>query len=73
MRMNLACIDWVCYYYYLFQYTENVHREATSEYFVQDLRRPDRRTPMNVLTAKTYKFTDDIWKFYLQRNLQDIR
>jgi hypothetical protein len=32
----------------------------TSERIVQDLRQPNRRTPMNVLTAKTYKFVDEI-------------
>ena len=36
-----------------------------------DLRRPDRRTPMKVLTAKTYKFVDDIWKAYLNYIMQD--
>jgi hypothetical protein len=59
MRMNLACLDW----------NENVERATTSEYFFQDVRRPDRRTPMKVLTAKSYKFVDDIWTLFL-RHLQ---
>jgi hypothetical protein len=62
MRMNLACLDW----------NENVERATTSEYFFQDVRRPDRRTPMKVLTAKSYKFVDDIWTLFL-RHLQGQR
>jgi hypothetical protein len=52
MRMNLACLDW----------NENVGRAATSEYITQDMRRPDRRTPMKVLTGKTYTFIDETWE-----------
>ena len=35
---------------------ENVGRASTSERVVLDMRRKDRRTPMKVLVAKTFKF-----------------
>ena len=38
-----------------------VGRAASSEWFVQDIRRKDRRTPMKVLVAKTFRFVDCIW------------
>jgi hypothetical protein len=63
MRMNLACLDW----------NENVGRAATSEYITQDMRRPDRRTPMKVLTGKTYTFIDEIWEVYLQHHSSEAR
>ena len=33
---------------------ENVHRPNTSQHTVTDLRRPDRRTAMKALVAKSY-------------------
>ena len=39
---------------------ENVGRAATSERLVQDLRRPDRRTPMKVLVRKSFLFVETV-------------
>jgi len=50
-----------------------VQRAATSERMILDIRRPDRRTPMKALVAKTFKFVDTIWLQYLRRHLQDLR
>ena len=64
------------YYLYtiiIITYYIRMRMYATSEYFIQDLRRPDRHTPMKVLTAKTYTFVEDIWKLYVQRNIQALR
>jgi hypothetical protein len=52
---------------------ENVGRSYTSECFVQDIRRPDRRTPFKNLVSKTFNFVHEIWKCYVQLNSQDIR
>ncbi len=83
MRMNLACMDWVsemCVYTYhilLMSYNyyknENVGRRATSEVYMQDLKRPNRRTPFRVLVCKSFKFVDEVWKLYVSLNCQDIR
>ena len=35
---------------------ENVRRGCTSERLVQDMRRPDRRTPVRVLKEKSFNF-----------------
>ena len=32
-----------------------------------------RRTPMKVLVEKTYRFTQNVWSLYIQRNKTDIR
>ena len=52
---------------------ENVNRAHTSEHKVQDLRRPDRRTPMKVLVEKKFAFVDLLWTTYVARNKPDIR
>ena len=52
---------------------ENVGRASTSERFVPDLRRPDRRTPMKVLVKKSFKFVEEIWEMYLQSRVTDLR
>ncbi|XP_064383804.1 uncharacterized protein LOC135332660 [Halichondria panicea] len=49
MRMNLAIMDW----------NENVRRGCTSERLVQDMRRPDRRTPIRVLKEKSFNFAGE--------------
>ena len=36
---------------------------------IRDLRRPDRRTPVRVLVAKTYHFVERVWVAYLARNV----
>ena len=80
MRMDFALLDWVCatrskcvYSVYVsHQQNENVGRMATSTREVVDLRRPDRRTPMRVLVAKTFHFADKVWMTYLQ-SMPDIR
>ena len=38
---------------------ENVRRECTSERLVQDMRRPDRRTPVRVLKEKSFNFAGE--------------
>lgn len=60
-------------YYLKTTQNENNQREYTSEKMVLDMRRPDRRTPMKVRVKKGYKFTDKIWKSYVQRNVEEIR
>ncbi len=57
----------------VFIQNENVRRAATSECFIKDMRRPDRWTPFIVLVKKSYKFVDDIWNLFVQRNCRDIR
>lgn len=72
--MFLKCLRRVlitCISYYI--QNENVQRAATSERMILDVRRPDCRTPMKALVAKTFKFVDTIWLQYLQRHLQDHR
>ena len=49
---------------------ENVGRAATSERVVLDMRRKDRRIPMKVLVAKTFKFVDHIWLSYVRNRRQ---
>lgn len=83
-RMDFALLDWVratiskmCFIiiiiaYVSHQQNENVGRMATSTREVVDLRRPDRRTPMRVLVAKTFHFADKVWMTYLQ-SMPDIR
>ena len=44
---------------------ENVGRDATSTYLTVDLRRPERRTPMRALVAKSFHFADRVWMAYL--------
>ena len=80
--MDFALLDWVratgsklCFIMYSvvsYQQNENVGRVATSTREVVDLRRPDRRTPMRVLVAKTFHFADKVWMTYLQ-SMPDIR
>ena len=52
---------------------ENVRRECTSERLVQDMRRPDRRTPMRVLKEKSFNFAGEIWENYEQQRKVDLR
>ena len=52
---------------------ENVNRGHTSEHRVQDLRRPDRRTPMKVLVKKTFAFVELLWSAYVDDNKPDVR
>ena len=40
---------------------ENVDRPYTSTKKVKDLRRPDRRTPMKALVAKSFRFVASLW------------
>lgn len=47
---------------------ENVDRPTTSYHTVEDLRRPDRRTPMKVLKDKTFQFVDTVWQLYVEKN-----
>ena len=51
---------------------ENVGRAATSERLVQDLRRPDRRTPMKVLVRKSFLFVETLWASHVQTNMQNF-
>ena len=57
----------------LYFQNENVRRASTSERLVQDLRRPDRRTPMKVLVKKSFDFVDVIWKAYIQSRSVELR
>lgn len=50
---------------------ENVGRDATSTYLTVDLRRPERRTPMRALVAKSFHFADRVWMAYLH-SMPDI-
>ena len=50
-----------------------MNRAHTSEHRVQDLRRPDRRTPMKVLVGKTFMYVDLVWSMYIEHNKPDIR
>ena len=43
----------------------------TSAHDVQDLRRPDRRTPVKVLRHKTFNFVDKIWMAYICETKQN--
>ena len=52
---------------------ENVRRECTSERLVQDMKRPDRRTPMRVLKEKSFNFAEEIWENYEQQRKVDLR
>ena len=52
---------------------ENVRRECTSERLVQDMRRPDRRTPVRVLVEKLFNFAGEIWENYEQQIKVDLR
>ena len=52
---------------------ENSQRAFTSEKYYADVRRPDRRTPMKVLTDKTFTFVDTIWETYMEHNMVDVR
>ena len=82
MRMNLAVLDWVSTIImymphpisidinFFFQ-NENCQRASTSERFVQDMRRPDRRTPRRVLVDKTFGFVETIWSKYQSINEKD--
>ena len=47
---------------------ENVDRPASSTHVIDDLRRPDRRTPMKVLKPKTFQFVENIWTAYVDKN-----
>ena len=40
---------------------------------VLDLRRPDRRTPMNVLVEKSFDFVEKLWTEYLRHNKADLQ
>ena len=54
---NIICVtvhSFIC----LLQ-NENVRRGCTSERLVQDMRRPDRRTPVRVLKAKSFNFAGE--------------
>ena len=51
---------------------ENVGCAATSERLVQDLRRPDRRTPMKVLVRKSFLFVETLWASHVQMNMQNL-
>ena len=80
MRMNLAAMDWVSHIFKLYEslhaqivQNENVNCAHTSEHRVQDLRRPDRRTPMKVLVEKTFTFVELVWLAYIDDNKADIR
>ena len=53
----------------LFQ-NENVKRSHTSERMYIDIRRPNRRTPLRVLVDKTFRFVEDVWSMYMERNMQ---
>ena len=37
------------------------------------VRRPDRRTPMKVLTEKLFKFVHQVWDTYMAMNMEDVR
>ena len=50
-----------------------MNRVHTSVHRVQDLRRPDRRTPMKVLVEKTFTFVELVWSTYIDDNKADIR
>ena len=52
---------------------ENVQRASTSERFVPDLRRPDRRTSMKELVKKMFHFVDDIRRAYVRWKITDPR
>ena len=56
----------------LFIQNENCQRASTSERYVQDIRRPDRRTPRRVLVAKTFVYVEAIWIEYQRRNQEDM-
>ena len=54
---NIICVtvhSFIC----LLQ-NENVRRGCTSERLVQDMRRPDRRTPVRVLKEKSFNFAGE--------------
>ena len=51
----------------------NVCRASMSECFVQNVRRPDQRTPMKVLVKTTFHFVDEIWEMYIRIKFADIR
>ena len=44
----------------------------TSAHDVEDLRRPDRRTPVKVLKHKTFNFVDKIWMAYVELNRTNL-
>ena len=50
---------------------ENSQRAFTSEKYNADVRRPDRRTPMKVITDKTFiTFVDTIiWETFMEHNM----
>ena len=48
-------------------------RPHTSERKIQDLRRPDRRTPMKALVKKKFMFVSTLWETYVTRNKVDVR
>ena len=52
---------------------ENSQRASTSERYYLDVRRPDRRTPMKVLTGKTFDFVNHVWETYMEQNMEDVR
>ena len=52
---------------------ENSQRASTSERLYLDMRRPDRRTPMKVLTEKSFRFVDQMWDCYMAKNMEDLR
>ena len=58
-----------CYH----QNDENVQRASTSERFIPDLKRPDRRTSMKVPVKKTFHFVDDIWRAYIRWKITELR
>ena len=57
----------------MYNQNENVQRASTSERFVPDLRRPDRRTAMKVLVKKTFHFVNDVWREYIRWKISDLR
>ena len=58
--------------WHAFLQNENVNREITSTHRVHDLRRPDRRTEMKTLVAKTFTFVQALWQDYLAKNVTDL-
>ena len=53
---------------------EKVHvgHATTSERLVQDLCRPDRRTPMKVLVRKSFLFVETLSASHMQTNMQNL-
>ena len=60
-----------CCIYYSAQ-NENVGHAATSERIVLDLHRPDCRTSMKVLVAKSFMFVETLWASHVQTNMHNL-